>query len=70
VACEPGSVTAALEASHAGGIDAVLMLTPVLRPHHPDGMQVTYFRIPCSMKSLASAAPQRPTCCAGGHCSS
>jgi redox-sensing transcriptional repressor len=69
VACEPGSVGAALDAVHEAGIDAVLMLTPVLRPHHPEGMQVTYFRIPCSLKSLASAAPQRPSCCAGGNCS-
>jgi redox-sensing transcriptional repressor len=69
VACEPGAVAGALENIHAAGIDSVLMLTPVLRPHHPEGMHVTYFRIPCSLKSLAGSAPERPTCCGGGSCS-
>lgn len=69
IACEPGAVADALEACHAAGVDSVLMLTPVLRPHHPEGMQVTYFRIPCTMKSLASAAPSKPSCCGGGGCS-
>ena len=68
VACEPRSVTVALEGLHSAGIDAVLMLTPAIRPQHPEGMSVTYFRIPCSLKSLASSTPQHPTCCAGGHC--
>ncbi len=68
VACEPTSVATVLQTLHAAGVDSVLMLTPVLRPHHPEGMNVTYFRIPCSMKSLASAAPQKPSCCGGGHC--
>jgi redox-sensing transcriptional repressor len=65
VACEPSAVPGALEAAHAAGIDAALMLTPVLRPRHPEGMQVTYFRIPCSLKSLASAAAMARTssCC-------
>jgi len=69
VACEPAAVSDALDALHAAGIDSVLMLTPVLRPHHPEGMQVTYFRIPCSLKSLAGSAPQKPSCCGGGSCS-
>ena len=69
VACEPAAVDDALAAAHAAGIDAALMVTPVLRPHHPEGMQVTYFRIPCSLKSLASAAAESPSCCDGGDCS-
>jgi len=56
VACEPGSVDEALEALSVAGVNGVLMLTPRLRPVHPDGMLVTYFRIPCALKALASSA--------------
>jgi redox-sensing transcriptional repressor len=71
IACAPDAVNDAMDAVHAAGIGAVLMLTPVLRPHYPEGMQVTYFRSPCSLKSLASAsptAPAAPSCCSGGAC--
>lgn len=63
VACEPGSVDEVVDLLYRAGIRAILMLTPVLRPRHPDGMDVTYFRIPCALKALASAVP-KPTCCA------
>jgi NADH/NAD ratio-sensing transcriptional regulator Rex len=66
IACEPGAVAGTLDAAHAAGIDAALMLTPVLRPHHPEGMQVTYFRIPCSLKALAASASRKPGCCGSG----
>lgn len=56
VACEPGSVDEALQALSVAGVSGVLMLTPRLRPVHPVGMLVTYFRIPCALKSLASSA--------------
>lgn len=68
VACEPGSVERALGLLDAAGIRAVLMLTPTLRPHHPEGMEVTYFRIPCAMKALAASVPRPKKCCASGDC--
>ena len=64
VACAPDSVQETLHLLDLAGIHAVLMLTPVLRPVHPEGMDVTYFRIPCALKALASAAPRSATCCA------
>lgn len=67
VACAPESVDSVLESLLAAGITGVLMLTPVLRPHHPEGLHVTYFRMPCALKSLAgkeSAAQESvPSCC-------
>jgi redox-sensing transcriptional repressor len=56
VACDPGHVDAALQALSDAGVCGVLMLTPRIRPVHPDGMQVTYFRIPCALKSLAATS--------------
>jgi redox-sensing transcriptional repressor len=68
VACEPGSVQRTLGLLDAAGIRAVLMLTPTLRPQHPAGMEVTYFRIPCAMKALAATAPKPKQCCSKGAC--
>ena len=68
LACAPESVDSTLEALHAAGIDSVLMLTPVLRPNHPEGMNVTYFRMPCALKTLAASAPAESaesSCCCG-----
>lgn len=56
VACEPGRVDEALSALSCAGVNGVLMLTPRLRPIHPEGMHVTYFRIPCALKSLAASS--------------
>jgi hypothetical protein len=42
------------------------MLTPVLRPKHPEGMNVTYFRMPCALKTLAASGitpSASPPCC-------
>jgi NADH/NAD ratio-sensing transcriptional regulator Rex len=64
VACEPGAVQDVLRSLDEAGIHAVLMLTPTLRPQHPEGMEVTYFRIPCALKALASVAPRPAHCCA------
>ena len=65
VACAPDAVEGVLDVLAAGGIRGVLMLTPMLRPKHPEGMHVTYFRMPCALKSLASAQPApAPSCCA------
>jgi NADH/NAD ratio-sensing transcriptional regulator Rex len=69
VACAPGGVQDALRLLDLAGIHAVLMLTPTLRPVHPDGMDVTYFRIPCALKALASATPQSAPCCEKSECS-
>jgi redox-sensing transcriptional repressor len=57
VACAPGAVDGVLEALSSAGITGVLMLTPVMRPRHPEGMNVTYFRMPCALKSLAASEP-------------
>ena len=68
LACSPEAVESTLEALHVSGIDSVLMLTPVLRPKHPEGMNVTYFRMPCALKTLAASAPAQPAqpgCCCG-----
>jgi NADH/NAD ratio-sensing transcriptional regulator Rex len=69
VACAPDDVQEALRLLDATGIHAVLMLTPVLRPVHPEGMDVTYFRIPCALKALAGNAPQSAPCCERSECS-
>jgi len=68
VACSPEAVDSVLDKLAEGGVGGVLMLTPALRPRHPEGMNVTYFRIPCALKSLASAAAlgqdvTPPACC-------
>jgi NADH/NAD ratio-sensing transcriptional regulator Rex len=61
VACEPEHVQEALRLLDEAGVRAVLMLTPTLRPQHPAGMDVTYFRIPCALKALASTTPRAAT---------
>jgi len=68
VACAPDAVDSVLELLAAAGITGVLMLTPVLRPQHPEGMSVTYFRMPCALKSLAGTESHiqestTPSCC-------
>jgi redox-sensing transcriptional repressor len=63
LACAPDAVQSALDVLHAAEVDSVLMLTPVLRPKHPDGMNVTYFRMPCALKTLAASA-----CSSGAPC--
>lgn len=75
VACAPEAVDATLEALTCAGITGVLMLTPVLRPEHPEGMSVTYFRMPCALKALASSPPseggtRRTAEREGSHCCS
>jgi redox-sensing transcriptional repressor len=61
VACEPDAVQRSLSALKDAGITGVLMLTPVLKPEHPKGMNVNYFRIPCALKSLVGS--ELPSCC-------
>lgn len=63
VACEPAAVQDVLRSLDDAGIHAVLMLTPTLRPQHPEGMDVTHFRIPCALKALASTVPRNAPCC-------
>jgi redox-sensing transcriptional repressor len=72
VACEPDRADEVLVDLDAAGIHGVLMLTPRIRPMHPEGMQVTYFRIPCALKSLvasshpsATPAESGSSCCSG-----
>lgn len=66
VACAPELVDTVLEQLDEAGIRSALMLTPVLRPKHPERMSVTYFRIPCSLKALASSVPEPTSCCHAG----
>ena len=68
VACEPAAVEDVLKSLDDAGIHAVLMLTPTLRPRHPEGMEVTYFRIPCALKALASTASRPSPCCETSEC--
>lgn len=68
VACDPSMVSETLESLDAAGVHAALMLTPMLRPLHPEGMNVTYFRIPCAMKSLAGSIKQPASSCAETCC--
>jgi len=67
VACAPEAVDTVLCALAEAGVTGVLMLTPVLRPRYPKGMNVTYFRMPCALKSLAAQQSPTdgpaPTCC-------
>lgn len=71
VAVAPDAVDETLELLAAAGVRGVLMLTPVLRPRHPEGMNVTYFRMPCALKSLVgsdasdqAASAAASSCCA------
>lgn len=66
VACHPDAAERVLDSLAAAGVSGALMLTPVIRPHRPDGMNVTYFRMPCALKALASARQAEPAGCCGG----
>lgn len=68
VACEPAWVDQVLVLLDAAGIKSVLMLTPTLKTQHPEGVDVSYIRIPCAMKALVASAPRSDKCCAGGQC--
>ena len=65
VAVSPDALEGVLDSLCASGIRGALLLTPALRPYQPQGMDITYFRIPCALKSLASAHPgmAAPHCC-------
>ena len=64
VACEPGHAEQVLDTLARSCVDGALMLTPVIRPYQPEGMNVTYFRMPCALKALASThTAGQPTCC-------
>jgi redox-sensing transcriptional repressor len=66
VAVAPDHLEEVLDHLAAAGLGGALLLTPALRPYRPEGIEVTYFRIPCALKSLASAHPAAPAtsgCC-------
>jgi len=67
VACAPDAVPETLSLMSEASIRGVLMMTPVLDARHPEGMSVTYFRIPCTLKSLASSVPDSSSCCGAKH---
>lgn len=62
VATAPALVQDTLTRLKRAGIDGALMLTPVLDTRHPEGMNITHFRIPCTLKALAST-PVATTAC-------
>jgi redox-sensing transcriptional repressor len=69
VAVAPDHLEDVLDSLATAGIRGALLLTPALRPYHPEGLDVTYFRIPCALKSLASAHSHTAatnSCCASG----
>jgi NADH/NAD ratio-sensing transcriptional regulator Rex len=69
VAVAPDHLEDVLDRLATAGMRGALLLTPALRPYHREGLEVTYFRIPCALKSLASARPQTAAtsgCCASG----
>ena len=69
VACEPDRVDETLALLSTAGVNGVLMLSPRIRPIHPAGMHVTYFRIPCALKSLAASShSSTPPETSGGSC--
>lgn len=55
VAVAPHHLEDVLDQLASAGICGALLLTPAMRPYRPAGMDVTYFRIPCALKSLAHA---------------
>jgi len=67
VAVAPDKLEDVLDRLAVAGIRGALLLTPALRPYQPEGMNVSYFRIPCAVKSLAAAhskvAPIKSGCC-------
>ena len=67
VAVAPDQLDNVLDHLAAAGLRGALLLTPALRPYQPEGLEVMYFRIPCALKSLASAhrgTPKGSSCCA------
>jgi NADH/NAD ratio-sensing transcriptional regulator Rex len=64
VACTPTAVGVTLDLLSRAGVHGIVMLTPVLRPAHPEGMTITYFRMPCALKSLVSDHSQACSCAA------
>lgn len=60
VAVAPPAVEETLKLLSQAGVHGVVMLTPVLRPTHPEGMSITYFRMPCALKSLVNVGV--PSC--------
>jgi NADH/NAD ratio-sensing transcriptional regulator Rex len=61
---EPESIDAVLRSLKDAGIRGALLLTPVLGPIEIDGLEITYFRLPCALKALARSATvsARPCC--------
>jgi len=70
VACAPESLDDVAQQLRDAGVRGLLVLTPVLSPLEVDGLEVTYFRIPCALKSLARtiAEPEQrsASCCGAG----
>lgn len=53
VACSPSWAQVTLDLLGQAGITGVLLLTPIIKLHVPDGMNITKLRMPCDIKSLA-----------------
>ncbi len=53
VACSPGWVQISLDLLAGAGVAGVLLLTPIIRIHKPEGVTISQLRMPCDIKSLA-----------------
>lgn len=53
VACSPGWVQMSVDLLAKAGVAGVLLLTPSLNVHVPEGMELTHVRMPCDIKTLA-----------------
>jgi redox-sensing transcriptional repressor len=53
VACTPPLVQRVIDLLHAAGVTGVLLLTPAIKVHRPEGMTITHVRMPCDIKSIA-----------------
>ena len=53
VACSPSWAQVALDLLGQASVTGVLLLTPIIRLHVPEGMNITKLRMPCDIKSLA-----------------
>jgi len=53
VACSPGWAQVTVDLLGQAGVRGVLLLTPVTKLNSPEGMEITYMRMPCDIKALA-----------------
>lgn len=52
VATSPGWAQVSIDLLAQAGVTGILLLTPILRVHEPEGVAITKLRMPCDLKSL------------------